>query len=57
MSKELIKQYANTGAKLPKYQVKKLSKQPLKSYLRNRLIISKTRKAPLKEYEVVYSFV
>jgi F0F1-type ATP synthase delta subunit len=51
-NKELIKQYTNTGAILPEYQVNKLSSNNIKTYLRRRLQqANETKFYVLKRYE------
>ncbi len=45
--KKLIKQYVNTGIKLPEYQMSKLSNNDLKSYFRRRL-----QQTGLSDYEL-----
>lgn len=46
-NKNLIKQYVNTGVKLPEYQMSKLSNNDLKSYFRRRL-----QQTGLSDYEL-----
>jgi hypothetical protein len=38
-NKDLIKQYIDTGFKIPEYQVIKLSNNDKKTYIRKRLVV------------------
>ena len=50
-NKDLISQYVDTGLQLPDYQVNKLSNQDKRTYIRKRLITSKSE--PLHYYEYI----
>jgi len=51
-NKYLISQYANTGVRIPKYQMHQLSPNQLKSYLRVRVIAATQEPDDLRSYEI-----
>ena len=50
-NKQLLQQYVDTGIRLPKYQIKSLPGDLLKSYLRKRLIAVESSDEILSDYE------
>ena len=48
---QLLKQYVDTGIRLPEYQIKNLPSDLLKTYLRKRLIATEGSDEILSDYE------